>query len=1034
MDWKSFKSFFVGNVSAYATQNHNGSWVVHKERITKTIIDAHLNQKITIGSYNAYYKDHNDRCKWICIDLDLHPFTLETGLLLDNSDKLSKVKYPIRVLDDNTKKPKKTLFMNQESLEEYYWSKAGLIVYEVIDYENKKVHKEKFRIEANELSKLETLSELIYDFLISYYNIRETDICREKSGRGYHIWIKLKDLSTLKRAWDFRESIREKVKQFFHIEVELFPKQASLKGLTKGLGNFVKLPFSINRKNNVECVVLDNFDVDKQTEGFEISKIIKEIRTEKRKEKHYDSNETELDLSKWKPLENIDTYKFYEKLRPCMKALVRGRHAGGKIAHAVGTHGHDIRRNLANELFKLKAPLDVRIQAFGNQPDFKYSTSRYQCIDLEMRARNNNRFYVSSCKTIASWGYCLPSCPQLHRAKIDLSDEELELLFEETTKKGIKGGWSAVRELIKTKINDIDKTKEYVIKTTRSGTTTNIIVESIENDKKILVIAPTIKICEITVKDAMALMTKEPTLFRFGSNTDLCLNLFDKTERIPDLKRFPFLLKDNCQFCNFSEMIVCNRHQEYKDDCDDCKELNKAREKCNWRIALEDIEDFDIIYVTTAKIHALTKTSDGDAQQILRNIYKHVDVIFLDEVSEVLDVGNSGITFIAIPDSMYKKISPKHDFPTRFRYEYERITEFMESSLNRNQKKIWHGLYDYVREIYRVHKRWKTLSRNNLFLCLDSPLYRILRDIDAWYIEHERRGSGDKDWLKTYRMLIEYTEQTDYYPNTIVDTLILAKFPQFYIQYTNPIRYELKMDILPAKPIKEFLDFLNNLSEQKQFFTTDATEPPIPIRKLFPNIVELIINDPMDTAIKQTVYPDEYSINISQPRYLEKNLEDIIKYIHRFGNSNTMIICQNIYTAFRLRKILKRGKDYKTLTYFRSSATIGTPSDCRTIISIGTPYPPKDSYRWLADLFMKQGLVEKDEYDIDGLTKHLEYYNAKSMFFQAISRGKDPHGKVLSSVYCYGLNYYQVKQLLNFPIATPKISLSKPKNISDLAI
>jgi len=1027
MDWKAFKSFFVGNLNAYATQDSHGSWLVVKERITKDVIESHLKKRTTIGSYNAYYKDHNDRCKWICIDLDLHPFTLENGVFLDNTNKLTTLSYPIRLLDERTKKPKKTLFLTQESLEEYYWNKAGMKVYEIIDYNNKKVHKEKFRIEANELGKLEALSKIVYEFLISFYNIRETDICREKSGRGYHIWIKLKDLTTLKRAWDFRESIREKIKQFYHIEVELFPKQSSLKGLVKGLGNFVKLPYSINRKNNVECVVLDTFDLAKQTEGFEISKIIKEIRTNKRKEKHYDSNGTELDLSKWKPLKNIDRSKFYEKLRPCLKQIVRGR-------HAIGTYGHNIRRCLANELFKLKAPLDVRINAFSNQPDFKQKVSRFQVLDLEMRCRKNNRFYVSSCVKIAEWGYCLPTCPQLHKAKIDLTDEELNLLFEETTKKGIKGGWSAVRELIRGKINEKDTTKEYIIKTTRSGTTTNIIVESIENNKKILVIAPTIKICEITVRDAIALMTKEPTLFRFGSNTDLCLTLFEKAERIPDLKRFPFLLKDNCQFCSYANMLICDRHQDYKSDCIDCNELNKARVKCNWRVAIEDIQDFDIVYVTTAKIHALTKTSDGDAGQILNNIYDSVDVIFLDEVSEVLDVGNSGITFIAEPDSMYKKISPRKDFAVRFRHEYEMITEYMEANLTRNQKKIWHGIYDYIKEIYRVHKHWKSLIKNNIFLCLDSPLFAILRDIDQWYIEHERRGSGDSDWLKVYRLLIEYTEETDYYPNTIVDTLILAKFPQFYIQYTNPIRYNLKMDILPAKPIKEFLDFLNELSEHKQFFTTDATEPPIPIKKLFPNILELVINDPMDTARKQTVYPDEYSLNISQPRYLEKNLDDIVDYINLYGNGNTMIICQNIYTAYRLRKVLKRGVHFKTLTYFRSSATIGTPSECRGIITIGTPYPPKDSYRWLADLFMKQGLVEKDSFDINGLTKRLEYYNAKSMFFQAISRGKDPWGKVPSSVFCYGLNYYQVKQLLNFPISTPKISLTKPSKVSNITL
>jgi hypothetical protein len=229
------------------------------------------------------------------------------------------------------------------------------------------------------------------------------------------------------------------------------------------------------------------------------------------------------------------------------------------------------------------------------------------------------------------------------------------------------------------------------------------------------------------------------------------------------------------------------------------------------------------------------------------------------------------------------------------------------------------------------------------------------------------------------------------------------------------------MELLPAKPVKGFIDFLNDLAEYKNFFTTDATEPPIEITKMFPNIDKLIINDPMDTARTQSVHPDDKSINISKIKALKFYLKDIKEYISEHGNDNTMIICQNIMTARILRKILRKGKHYKHLTYFRSPLTIGTPSDCRTIITIGSPYPPKNSHRWLADLFLKQELVDDERFDLEGLTRHLEYYNAKSQFFQAISRGKDPKGEVQSDVYTYGLNKFQVVQLLNFPIAVPEV-------------
>jgi hypothetical protein len=424
-------------------------------------------------------------------------------------------------------------------------------------------------------------------------------------------------------------------------------------------------------------------------------------------------------------------------------------------------------------------------------------------------------------------------------------------------------------------------------------------------------------------------------------------------------------------------------------------------------------------------MYALTKTSDPEAQNILDNIYDNVNVIFLDEISSVLDVGSESIIFREKADKMYKDITSEINLVDKFGIEYENMFEFMDSKLSRQQKKIWYALQDFVDAVDVIHSKWSYLHKNNEFHRLNSPLYRILKDIDKWYEDRDKRGGGDADWLGVYEYIIKYTEETDIYPKAVVNIMLLGKYPQFYIQYTTPLRYIFRMELIPAKPIKEFVDFLNDLSETKQFFTTDATEPPIDIKKMFPNITKLEINDPMDTARSQVVIPDNQIVNISKMKSLQFYLRDIKKYIEAHGNNNTMIICQNIVTSRVLRKILVKDKHFKYLTYFRSPMTIGTPSECRTIITIGSPYPPKNSHRWLADLFINEELVNKDEWDIELLTQHLEYYNAKSQFFQAISRGKDPRGEVKSRVYTYGLNKFQVIQLLKFPIAVPRIEFEK---------
>ena len=1070
INYKDFKSFFVGNFGAYGLQKDNGSWTAVREKITKDVIEKHLKQDITIGSYTIYRKTPNIYCRWICIDIDLHSFKLEDGTIVSNSQQINNLTYPIRLHKNRKSKNKKSYFFTAQELEEYYWNKSGLVVYEKFNSDNpekKKIKEiyvddtflkfvEKYKIEADDRDKLKNLVNEIKNYLKKFYNIPYQAICAEESGRGYHIWINLENLTTLKRAYDFREHIFEKVLLQFGVELdEINPKQDDIDDIYKcphcekknkisvynhdkfytcrycntpfemkanvietGLGNFVKLPYSINRNTKTECIILDKkFDLATQ-KAFKINELVKKVRKKKQIERKIDPTKSEVDLSKWNPLDKDDVF-FYNKLRYCLKQLVNGR-------QATGTYGHDIRRALANDLFKLKAPLSTRINAFTRQKDFELTKTTYQVEDLEMRARKSNRFFTSNCKTIAKWGYCYPECPYRYKAKEVSEDAIIKILLSpKEVVKGITGGWTEARQILNKLIVNGEDSKEYIIKTTRSGTTTNVILETINSNKKLFMIAPTIRICDITVQDALDLTDKDVVLFRFGSNKDLCIRLAERIEATPSLGEFPFLLKENCRGCMYNQHIPCAKHEIYSEKCVDCREIHKNREKCNWRIAVEDIQDYDIVYITIAKMYALTQTTDPEGLRILDKIYDNTDVIFLDEISNILDVGSGSIIFKEKADEIYRKIAGERNFLAQFVYEYEKLHEFMNNRLTKQQKKIWYSLRDFVDAIERIHTTWHKLDRNDEFFKLNSPLTRVLRKIDAHYVEKKKRGSGDIDWLSIYKQLIEYTEETDFIPKAIIDLLIIAKFKQIYIQYTAPLRYEFRMEVIPAKPIKEFIDFLNRVSENCQFFTTDATEPPIDVNRMFPNLNMLEINDPMGTAKLQTVYPDLRTVNISKMKSLRFYLEDVVKFIKAHTNPNTMIITQNITTSMVLRQVLDKKLHYKHLTYFRSSLTIGTPSSCRNIITIGSPYPPKNSHKWLADLFIKQKLVDEDKFDIESLTSHLEYYNAKSCFFQAISRGKDPKGITPSTVYCYGLNKYQIIHLLNFPIAIPKIRFEK---------
>ena len=110
-----------------------------------------------------------------------------------------------------------------------------------------------------------------------------------------------------------------------------------------------------------------------------------------------------LNLENWDVIESDNKNEFYSKLRYCLRKIINGY-------QATGANGHDMRRCIANELFRLKAPLEIRIDAFKKQKDFEREKTEYQVKDLEKRARSNNNFYISSCKTIKKWGFCFKEC------------------------------------------------------------------------------------------------------------------------------------------------------------------------------------------------------------------------------------------------------------------------------------------------------------------------------------------------------------------------------------------------------------------------------------------------------------------------------------------------------------------------------------------------------------------------------------------------------------------------------------------------
>jgi len=274
--------------------------------------------------------------------------------------------------------------------------------------------------------KFNQLSLKVKKALLERYSIGHNVICREFSGRGYHLWIKLKTLTTLKRAYEFREDVRKFLKEKFDLDEEIFPKQAFIE--KNGYGNWVKLPLSINFKNGEFCEILDGFDLFKQGSGYEIpiwilklenekrrntgNTIVKKDKTDKKQEQIHVNNQ----VFKW----------FLDRIRPCLKAIALGK----SITHGrKKDSGHLMNISLCNALLYIGAPNDIILKAFEKQPDFDREKTCYYAEKLRRGFRCRYATMLR-CRTIEKRGFCL-------KTKHFCSLEDIEAYKKEYTEQDL---------------------------------------------------------------------------------------------------------------------------------------------------------------------------------------------------------------------------------------------------------------------------------------------------------------------------------------------------------------------------------------------------------------------------------------------------------------------------------------------------------------------------------------------------------------------------------------------------------------------
>jgi hypothetical protein len=924
----------IGNPSAYIktvrrtdpkTKKKYWSWVTEYKRITKEMLRKHIDKKLSIGAFPISYKWKTLYCSFIAIDVDFHIEVEKDGIRYDSVDENLKQK---------AKEVIEFLYMNTEK----------------------------------------------------YFGLPQENIFVEDSGGGYHIWIPLKEGTTLINASLYINYIRPKIQQHFigiDDDIEFFPKQLAedMKladgtiDLNKKPGNAIRLPFGYNHKRkSASKVIFGNALSFKPADIMPMTKKLKytisQIKTKKMTKSVPESSLDTIDRRKIVIEDGIKYFYEHPDFRLCFKYCIDNRH---KLR---GSNGNIMRVGLSNELYSMGAKKTTIAQAFSNQDDFVYETTMKKIDDCIKYVNYYNNSLTLRCKTIQNLGFCVESCPKLGGTNNKNK--------KHTKKFPSVKGWAGLYDLIDTVIHEKNK-RYYIYKTTRSGTTTAVIIKALQQNKKILMIAPLINIFKITVNEAVEIgkdlgfLHGVYKIHRVKSNFEVCDKIKNQFSKIDDIEYvFPFFYKGYCKTC-------------------------KDKEECEFQDFIENLENNDLIYLTVRKFNAMIRGGEDNAI-LLRRLLNWADIIFVDECSHIFDVEW---------DSREIWTNDQGKIINKLDHWSTALDNFVMTYPAWNQTDQIICLNDFIKDLQDKINEIKYYNQ------------AYFESIENKYFD---RLSVRKQ-IEFYLQLMEYFKASrNYDVSHLIDCFLNMTRREIYFQLLMPLKEPKKIILASVSNIRNLVEYLNHYTKDKLLLLTDATEPPIDLNKCFDDLNYLYVNDPNDTAIKQKILVVNGMYDFF--RFSNGLKSEILDVLDQFASKKI----NPVFLVTQSKRVLgfvlgfMRNRDYKLdrdwqikmTDYFRGKHTKGQPSPYRQMIVLGTPKPPAHCYDFVADIYRKAGFLEEyKNSEIAG--KYLENYSAQSSFFQAISRVKCPKGVEKSLVVVYGCKKREINNWLDMKINTPDV-------------
>lgn len=827
-------------------------------------------------------------------------------------------------------------------------------------------------------------------------------ILKERSAHGWHLYIILKKDTRQEEALFYRDIVFNNINKFFKERhnfidyIEIFPfYQISEESYDKGLKPLFNKASDLNKEVVIHELDINFFIKERQEKYNQYVLNSKKIYCQKTVKSVTNIIES-TDFCQLVKIHKNSLKWFLSKYYggQCIKNIING------LVQCYGGAGHTMRIKVVNKLKSLGYLEEVIIQAFENQTDFDYNTTKRFVNDIMNRSYN-----PPSCKTTRAIGFCdEKNCPKMK--PVFLEYDYSEQLPQEIH------SWDNLHEKLAKLIKS--KKRHFLRKTTRSGTTTATIIQSLRLGKKLLMIAPTNRIYDETLKEALEIglednwfNTLKPLHYRIGSNLEICEKINEYKE-IADI--FPFFLKPRCSKCDLSGLKEEWKYNNITQELDFSIKKTK-KPKCYFQKVLDELESYNIIYLSTQKFKTLINASkhSKEARKILNELVEWSDLVFFDECYHLLSVNfkemnlfvDNGKNQIDNLSEVKKTIEKLRDIHT-------------ESGFLDDFETFIKNLQDKIKDIISTTTESKCMK-------ISETTYTTLK-------------VSNGDFVKWYSLMIDYFKKTnDVNIKQLVKLFLSLSAKKLYIQQHISFDGERRIVLASVDDIESMINWINQLD--KPFLMTDAVYPPVDLNKLFNNLNEVNINDPMDTAKTQTII-------ISQqydPFYKgsEFKREKLIKFLKKYGSEKRFfLVSQSILYKKYINDILKdeRLKQVRVNaiknTYHRNPLTIGVKSELRRMLCVGSSFIPRHSYDYIAGIYKKMGYFS-DKYNVQDISNVLENHEARQTLFQTLSRVKDPFGKEKNEVFVFGMkgdviaNWF--KQL---GIAVPRIISEKEYNKS----